>query len=277
MKYANLHLHSTYSDAQFTPSQLILIGKSLGYKALALTDHETDGGYKEFKGFADSEGGLEILTGVEFCGMHKGDTLHIVALDYDMNDPGFRDLVRKRVEGYTEYTRKCVEYGISIGVINTITWDDVMSFAGENAWVCIDTVSNTYRAKHVEIPKDLRERVFKVPETKKHKPIFPPADEVIKVIRKAGGIAALAHPTDQTQYVPELVSMGLNGIEVDHSRISAETASLALEAAEAFRLYHCGGTDHAGPMSGCGKDRAVPVFSGITEEELYCLKNRLLG
>ena len=44
MKYANLHLHSTYSDAAFTPEQLVLIGKALGYKALCLTDHETDGG-----------------------------------------------------------------------------------------------------------------------------------------------------------------------------------------------------------------------------------------
>ena len=48
MKYANLHLHSTYSDAQLTPMQLVLIGKSLGYHALALTDHETDGGVKLF-------------------------------------------------------------------------------------------------------------------------------------------------------------------------------------------------------------------------------------
>ena len=30
MKYANLHLHSTHSDAGFTPEQLVIIGKSLG-------------------------------------------------------------------------------------------------------------------------------------------------------------------------------------------------------------------------------------------------------
>ena len=58
MKYANLHLHSTYSDAQLTPEQLVLIGKSLGYRALALTDHETDGGVKEFAVVAEFHGGL---------------------------------------------------------------------------------------------------------------------------------------------------------------------------------------------------------------------------
>lgn len=48
MQYANLHLHSTFSDAGFTPGQLVKIGKALGYGALALTDHETDGGCASF-------------------------------------------------------------------------------------------------------------------------------------------------------------------------------------------------------------------------------------
>ena len=56
MKYANFHMHSTYSDAAFTPEQLVLIGKALGYKALALTDHETDGGWTEFRYAAQKQG-----------------------------------------------------------------------------------------------------------------------------------------------------------------------------------------------------------------------------
>jgi methionyl-tRNA formyltransferase len=42
-KYANCHLHSTYSDAGFTPNQLVKIGKALGYGALALTDVQLAG------------------------------------------------------------------------------------------------------------------------------------------------------------------------------------------------------------------------------------------
>ena len=58
-EYAKLHLHSTYSDAQYTPEQLVLLGKSLGYKAMAITDHETDAGYSELKYHAEKEGGME--------------------------------------------------------------------------------------------------------------------------------------------------------------------------------------------------------------------------
>lgn len=63
MKYANLHLHSTYSDASLTPEQLVFIGKSLGYYALALTDHETDAGrlaIPAFDGITEEE--------APFCG-----------------------------------------------------------------------------------------------------------------------------------------------------------------------------------------------------------------
>ena len=112
MKYANLHLHSTYSDAQFTPSQLVLIGKSLGYRALALTDHETDGGVKEFMRSAKAQGGIDVISGVEFYGKYDGVSFHLVALDYDMDNPEFRAFVKERVDTYTEYTRKCVEFGI---------------------------------------------------------------------------------------------------------------------------------------------------------------------
>ena len=71
MKYANCHLHSTFSDAQFTPEQLVLIGKSLGYQAIALTDHETDGGCKRLFRAARAEG-MEAISGVEFYGMEDG-------------------------------------------------------------------------------------------------------------------------------------------------------------------------------------------------------------
>ena len=57
MKYANFHMHSVYSDAAFTPEQLVRLGKSLGYRALALTDHETDGGVKAFMACANSDSG----------------------------------------------------------------------------------------------------------------------------------------------------------------------------------------------------------------------------
>ena len=276
-EYANLHLHSTYSDAQYTPEQLVLLGKSLGYKAIAITDHETDAGFSELKYHAEKESGIEAVAGIEFYGKYENRSLHIVCLDHDVDNPTLREFVRRRVEGYTEYTRKCVEYGINIGVIQGITWDDVVSFSGAGAWICIDSLLNAYRIKHISVPDNLRQDVFKAPETLAHYPKHPSAEEVIKVIRQADGIAILAHPNNQTQYVGGLVELGLNGIEISHPNITDETATLAAEAAKAYKIYRSGGTDHTGPMSGCNGKNAVPAFNGISGEDYTIIKERRLG
>ena len=61
--YANLHTHSTHSDGQFTPSQLAQVAKEEGYRALALTDHDTVTGYGELKAECDKLG-LECIFGI---------------------------------------------------------------------------------------------------------------------------------------------------------------------------------------------------------------------
>ena len=97
------------------------------------------------------------------------------------------------------------------------------------------------------------------------------------MIRKADGIAILAHPHSHAHLVGELVEMGLNGIEVCHPELDEKAAQLASEAADAYKLYRSGGTDHTGPMSGCGGELAIPAFHGITEEELATVKARKFG
>lgn len=280
MKYANLHLHSTYSDGGFTPSQLVLIGKSLGYYALALTDHETDGGVKELF-FAAKQEGIKTISGIECYGDGLGAKFHIVGLDYDMDNPKMREFIRNRCEIYTEYTRKCFERGRTLGLIEGITWDDVLEPCDSGTWVCIDQVFAALRHKRVLEQcggaAAIRKACFNAPEAKALKPAHLSVEEVIRVIREAGGVAILAHPYRQTQYVEKLVDMGLNGIEVSHPNLYENTASLASEAAKAFHLYRSGGTDHTGAMSCCGGVNAVPALEGITEEEYTTLTERRLG
>ncbi len=280
MKYANLHLHSNFSDGGFTPKQLIRIGKSLGYRALALTDHETDGGVRDFMNVARQEG-IHTLAGVEFYGTESGVKPHLVALDYDMEDPGIRALIDRLVEGRNECTRKCVERGIELGFVQGITWNDVLDLNMEGSWLCIDSVIRAMEIKKA-VPADydwatFRANVFNAPEPRTFRPKAPTAEEVIKTVRKAGGIIALAHCNEHIELLDKLVSYGLNGIEVSHPDLYRNYASLAVEAAEKYNLYRCGGTDHTGAMSCCGGNLAIPALEGITDEEFMMIKERRLG
>lgn len=277
MKYANLHLHSNHSDAQYTTSQLVLLGKSLGYRALALTDHETDSGVRPMMEYARREGGIDVISGVEFYGMHEGVNLHLAALDYDMEDPGIRALIGRLVEERCACTKRSFDLGLELGVIEGVTWDDVLRFNPDGAWLCIDSVMNAFRTLKLPIPENLRAACFNSPLAKTFRPNPPSAEEVIRTVRRAGGVIALAHPYRQTQYVPRLVEYGLNGIEVSHPDNYENTSYLAMEAAKTYNLYHCGGTDHTGVMSGCDGANAIPALQGITEEEYATLKERRRG
>jgi DNA polymerase III alpha subunit len=146
MKYANLHLHSTFSDAQFTPEQLLLIGKSLGYGAMALTDHETDGGVRRLMKYAREQGGVDVISGVEFCGSYEGTEPHITALDYDMDNNDFRAFVKDRLDKREECTRKRFEIGIRDGIIQGITWNDVLDVAEENSSEYVKMISDKTKA-----------------------------------------------------------------------------------------------------------------------------------
>ena len=280
VKYANLHLHSTYSDAGFTPHQLVLIGKSLGYKALALTDHETDGGNRAFQKECEREG-IDFITGVEFYGKVDDYKVHLTALDFDPEEPTLRAFIKKRCYLQEEKTRKTVELGIQKGYLKGITWQDVLDRTPEGSWLCIDSVLNAVREMHIELPitlAEIRPLVFKAPEVKEFGFPQPEAEEVIRAVRKAGGVIALAHPNARfVDYIDRMVDMGLNGIETGHPNIAPEVLPLAVEAAEKYNLYHCGGTDHDGPMSCCGGERAWPTFDGVTEEYYFQLKNRTRG
>ena len=280
MHYANLHLHSTYSDAAFTPQQLVLIGKALGYKALCLTDHETDGGWAEFS-YAAKRQGLDAFVGAEFTGSFAGHSMHLTALDYDYNDPGIRAFVKGLCEDMKEYTRKRFQRALDNGWLTGITWEQIVSMAGPDTWICHDTVQNIVKTRRL-VPHDFdwetfRKNTWFCKEVRVWKPAYGTAEEVIRTVRKAGGVVCLAHPNGQTHLVEKLVGYGLNGIEVCHPEISEETARLAAEAAAAFHLYRSGGTDHTGPMSACGGKLAIPVFNGISEEDYYILTQRKLG
>ena len=67
--YADLHLHTNYSDGTFTPEELAEHGQRVGLKAMALTDHDTVDGCTRMA-VACSERDIEFVTGCEFTVGH---------------------------------------------------------------------------------------------------------------------------------------------------------------------------------------------------------------
>ena len=65
----DLHLHSTASDGEDTPSELIDKSLKLGLKAIALTDHDTVDGVEEFLTYGEDKD-IICIPGIELSIRH---------------------------------------------------------------------------------------------------------------------------------------------------------------------------------------------------------------
>lgn len=292
MKYANLHMHSYFSDGIRSPQELCELAVQKGYKAVALTDHETVRGLPVMKKAAE-EAGLRFITGIEVmavgCGLPKG-TFHIVGLDFDPEHPSIKAYTDWTESNSKEATRVRLEYCIEHGIFSDITWEEVQQRFPDVTWFCNEQVFKTLQEK-----QGLKDEWYW--EFIQHfngapvKSIFNALDaaQAIEMIRSAGGIAVLAHPYGQTQYLPALHELGLNGVEIDHPQLNDYDRAEAERLADELNLYRSGGSDHYGLLGNSMKrgngsilskkpqPYTADVENGITLEQFETILNRKLG
>lgn len=266
MKYANLHMHSLYSDGIYMPEELCALAKQKGYRAVALTDHETVRGVHRMREAA-KEAGLGFLTGMEItakgCGLEKG-SFHIVGLDFDPEHPRIKAYTEWTEHNMTELCRKRFDHCVHTGLISGISWEEVVQRFPDVGWLCNEQVYKLLQEKQglsdewywVYIQQFNGAPVKGTSNTLD-------AAEAIDVIRSAGGIAVLAHPHEQTQFLPALHKLGLGGVEVDHPDLDAFDAAEAVRIADELGLYKSGGTDHTGVLGNNMKRGAGAVLNWI--------------
>jgi len=75
----DFHLHTTASDGQYTPSEIVYLAHKLGIEKIAITDHDTLNGLDEAICTA-SQYSVEVLQGIEL-GASEHRYLHILGVD----------------------------------------------------------------------------------------------------------------------------------------------------------------------------------------------------
>lgn len=293
MKYANLHLHTTYSDGVLTPTKLCEIAKDMGYGAIAKSDHNNICGFEEFKEAA-TRLDLEYLLAFEGEGMYQNRNFHLVGYDFDPDDNAINQYLNERNENAYIKTKAKFDIFIDQGVFSGITWQDVLDNSPADAWFCNEHIFATLVKHGIFEQKDYWDFAvqFKKLKTNISSVKIYEAENVIKMIRNAGGVASMPHPHGITQYLPDLVKFGLNCVEYDHPDIDSYDSKQAYDFAKKNNIYLAGGTDHTGRLSNYPELRGNPpnfenscflvnlyddVRCGATKEEFDMLKNRVLG
>lgn len=292
--YANLHLHSTHSDGVFSPTELVKVAKDEGYKALAITDHDTASAYPELKAACEKEG-LDCIFGVEFS-VTNPSYFHIVGFDFDPEYPEMKDYLVDMAFGEREVTRLCFKEATENGNISGITWEEVLEFNKGIPWLCNNHVFRAMKAKGLIEESEYMNWFLKNFQNQRGKYIkevnisFKPLAELVDLIKRAGGFAVCAHPDmNQLGKIDMLVEAGIEGLEVLHAELSEKEQELALSICLERGLYISGGSDHSGLCGGYydsfESEEALkasnlyiePLSSGVTEEHYLEIKTRKIN
>ena len=242
MKFADLHLHTQFSDGTFTPEELVERASNLGFSAIALTDHDTVEGCAR-AAVACAAANIEFISGTELTAEHEDTEVHILGYFLDAQNQVLLDRIAKFQAVRQNRIREMVAALNKLGI--PLKAEAVFSLANckspgrphvARALVKEKLIGNLDEAFEKYLKKG---RPAWVPKTKMS------ALEGVELIHQAGGLAVMAHPglnrTDEI--IPGLVQAGLDGIECFHTKHSTVMTERYLEFAEKYKLLVTGGSD----------------------------------
>lgn len=250
MPIVDLHTHSTASDGTFAPADVVRLAHEAGVSAIALTDHDTIDGVGEAASAAGSLG-IDFLPGIEVsCAHPRPGTLHLLGYGFDVDHPSIRRLTRiladARIERAERIVARLREGGIDVSL------DQLRETAGRLGRPHFAAM--LIRAGHAVSTRDAFDRFLGGGGSAfvENNPLS--AEQVIPMIRDAGGMASLAHPLQLRRstwaqlesMIRELGEQGMEGLETLHNTHDTETAHRLTRLADRLELIPTGGSDFHG-------------------------------
>ena len=130
MKYADLHIHTFYSDSTFSPEEVAFYAKDKELSAIAICDHDSIDGIGFCKKAAEPLG-IEVIPGIELT-VEKADAeIHLLGYFIDWEADWFQKKLKEMQEGRRDRMRRMVEklaeHNIDVNI------EDVFKSAGKGS------------------------------------------------------------------------------------------------------------------------------------------------
>jgi 3',5'-nucleoside bisphosphate phosphatase len=267
----DLHTHSSVSDGTEPPAEVVAAAARAGLDVVALTDHDTVGGWDEAAEAAERLG-MGLVRGIEISCRRDGRSVHLLALlpapdDAELTaelaqaresrltrmDRIIERLVADDVPVTTEQVRAQVAQGATLGRPHLA---DALVTAG----VVADRSEAFARFLHDDSP-------YYVPH------YAPDPVRTVELVVAAGGVTVIAHPftgrqrrSTTPELIADLAAAGMLGIEVDHRDHDAAARTELRGLAAELGLVVTGASDYhgAGKPNLIGENRTDPeAFEAI--------------
>ena len=248
----DLHVHTTMSDGEFTPKEIITLAKKEGIKVIAITDHDTIDGISQAREEC-IKNGIEFIPGIELSAIDNGKEVHVLGYYIDEKNIEFNDFCNKSIQKRNERNIKFVDLLNRLNV--DISMEEIQNSTDSRVISKIHFADCLLKRKNTTYFREAFKKYFNKKEFKCIKGEFPSVEECIKNIKKAGGVAVLAHPKilNHNQQVleekiKEYKSFGLDGVECYYTGHTNSEMREYCNLANKYDLFVTGGTDYHGPV-----------------------------
>jgi predicted metal-dependent phosphoesterase TrpH len=269
----DLHTHSTASDGTDSPAGLVAAAVAGGVDVMAITDHDTTGGWSEAAGALPT--GLTLVRGAEFSCISptgRGDrdvSVHLLGYLFDPEHPAIvaeqTRLRAERVERLRKMIEKMAADGYPVDVETVFALLPTGASAGRphlaRALVTAGVVESVNEAFATLLYNG---SPYYAPKAD------TPIRAAIEMVRAAGGVTVFAHPLARKRgrvvepsVLVELSAVGLTGVEVDHPDHAREDRDLLRALAADTGLVPTGSSDYH------GTNKTIPIGAETTGEDAF--------
>ena len=248
MRYADLHLHTYHSDGTRSPKEVVDVARSHGLDIIAISDHDNLAAYYEIKSYAD-QSGVTLIPAIELSCAYEGVDVHVLAYAFDPHD----EAIERRLRGFRE-TRQRRGYAIveRLGALGyDIRAERVDELAAGGAMGRPHVARALVEAGYVASVSEAFDKLLGT-----GKPGYVEKErfriaEAVSLIRAAGGLTSVAHPTlypNHEQLVPKLFDLGLDAVEVIHPDVTRWDRERYTHMAKFRGKFTTGGSDDHGSV-----------------------------
>lgn len=251
-RYADLHVHTHYSDSTFSPEEVVACAKDKALSAIAICDHDSVDGIEPCMAVGE-ELDVEIIPSVELTVEKKDAEIHILGYFIDYKLEGLRKKLKDtqdfRIDRVHKMVDKLAEHGIKIKA------EDIFNLAGKGSVGRLHVAQALIKSGKIRTYREVFDKYIGFLKPCYVSSIRFSPQEAMDLVLKAGGVPVVAHPDimGRDEYIRELVGCGLRGIEVYHTDHKTAAVKHYEGLAKEYGLLMTGGSD----CHGMGKGRVL--------------------
>ena len=227
------------------------LAQTAGLTTIALTDHDTLAGFDEARAAADAAG-LRIVPGIEITAVEDSRDVHVLGYFFDPTSQALDTFLTVQ---RTDRVRRLREIGARLASLGwPVDLEPILCAAEQRQGKSVGrplVADALIAAGHAVDRRDAFERLLGAGRPGFVARVGAPVSDVVDIIHRAGGIAALAHPgpLEMDDAIEGFVRGGLDAIEARHSDHDEIAEQRYRAMAGRLGVVVCGGSDFHGDPS----------------------------